>query len=205
MKQMKQYAPATLRNREPILEVLREVFPQNGSILEISSGTGEHCVYFAPHFPRCTWIPSDISESAIASITAWKQESGHPNIQNPKIIDVTKPQWYESLMDHNIRAIACINMIHIAPWDACGGLMVGAGKILKNGDKLYLYGPYKRNNQHTAPSNEQFDQSLQNRNPAWGVRNLETVVEEAQKSQLFLQKIIEMPSNNFSVIFEKKC
>ncbi|MBE9222320.1 DUF938 domain-containing protein [Cyanobacterium stanieri LEGE 03274] len=202
---MKQFAPATLRNREPILKVLKKILPSEGGILEISSGTGEHCVYFAPHFPGCIWIPSDINEGAIASITAWKQESGQKNIDYPLMVDVTKPQWYQTFRESQIRAIVCINMIHIAPWDACIGLMAGAGHLLHHGDKLYLYGPYKRNNQHTALSNEEFDQYLQSQNRAWGVRNMETVVQTAEKQGLHLQQIIEMPSNNFSLIFEKQC
>ncbi|AFZ47168.1 protein of unknown function DUF938 [Cyanobacterium stanieri PCC 7202] len=202
---MKQYAPATQRNREPILEVLKQFLPKNGAILEISSGTGEHCVYFAPHFPQCDWIPTDISEVAMDSISAWTEESGHENIQKPMRVDVTQPQWYQSFLEKNVRAIACINMIHIAPWDACIGLMEGSGHILSNRDLLYLYGPYKRQNQHTAPSNQEFDQYLQNQNSAWGVRNLETVAEVAKKNQLHLTEIIEMPSNNLSLIFQKQC
>jgi len=202
---MKQYAPATQRNKDVILSVLQQFLPPEGNILEISSGTGEHCVYFSAHFPQCRWLPSDINPVALASIEAWSNDSLSENIEQPMTIDVTENQWYQSLMNREIRSIVCINMIHIAPWNACLGLIEGANKILEQGGILYLYGPFKRNHQHTAPSNQEFDQSLQLQNSAWGVRNLETVVEIAQDNQLQLRQTVKMPSNNLSVIFEKIC
>ncbi len=202
---MKQFAPATQKNKNFILPVLKKYLPKQGNILEISSGTGEHCVYFAPHFPRNLWLPSDINPNALESIEAWSNDSKAKNIQPPFYLDVTTPSWFDSLKDKNINSVICINMIHIAPWEACLGLMKGAGEILKPEGILYLYGAYKRHNRHTTSSNENFDQYLQAQNPTWGVRNLETVVEVAKKHQLKLQAVLEMPSNNLSVIFAKIC
>ena len=122
----------------------------------------------------------------------------------PLEINVSLPNWEEKIDPSaiaDIGVIIAINLIHISPWSACQGLMKGAGKILPSGGILYLYGPYKQNGKHTAPSNEAFDQSLQFRNPDWGVRNLEDVVELAEKYQLILHKIIPMPANNLSLIF----
>jgi hypothetical protein len=200
----KQYAPATERNRQPILEVLQQVIPQKGNILEIASGTGEHACFFAPYFPNQQWIPSDPDRLLRLSIEAWRQDSTSNNLQIPLDIDVTLPNW-ETKLDNSaiaeIGTIIAINLIHISPWSACQGLMKGVGKILQSGGILYLYGPYKQEGKHTAPSNEAFDQSLQFRNSDWGVRNLEDVVELAEKYQLILHKIIPMPANNLSLIF----
>ena len=200
----KQYAPATERNRQPILEVLQKAIPKEGNILEIASGTGEHACFFAPYFSPRQWIPSDPDPLLRLSIEAWRQDCKSDNLQIPLDINVTLSDWNEKI-DHSaiatIGTIIAINLIHISPWSACQGLMKGAGEILRSGGILYLYGPYKQKGKHTAPSNETFDQSLQFRNPDWGVRNLEEVVELAEKYQLILHQIISMPANNLSLIF----
>jgi hypothetical protein len=204
LRENRQYAPATERNRQPILEVLQQVIPKEGDILEIASGTGEHACFFAPYFPNQQWIPSDRDRLLRLSIEAWRQDCTSNNLQLPWDIDVSCPDWETKLNNSaiaTIGAIIAINLIHISPWSACQGLMKGVGKILHSGGILYLYGPYKQQGKHTAPSNAVFDQSLQFRNPDWGVRNLEDVVELAEKHQLILHKIIPMPANNLSLIF----
>jgi hypothetical protein len=210
----RQYAPATQRNRDPIGAVLRQVLPSTGTVLEVSSGTGEHAVFFAPQVAPRPWIASDPNPVARASIAAWRAETHAPTLWGPISLDVHDPHWPveeqplpESLpgLDlgkNPIRAIVNINMIHIAPWSACLGLMAGAGRILDTGGILYLYGPFKRGGVHTAPSNEAFDQSLRAQNPDWGVRNLEDVVAAAQAQELSLVSIHEMPAHNLSVVFE---
>ena len=199
----KQYAPATERNREPIFKVLSETLPQNSNILEIASGTGEHAVYFASKLPSCYWIPSDINPLSRSSITAWKQDNAVDNLSLPLFIDVTQDDWQSLVAKQEIDSIVNINMIHIAPWQACLGLMKGAGQILPPAGILYLYGPYKRNGEHTAVSNANFDRSLRDRHPQWGVRDLEQVIEVAANANLKLQQVIEMPANNLSVIFSR--
>ena len=198
----RQYAPATQRNREPISEILSRVLVQKSNILEIASGTGEHAVYFASRLKSCRWIPSDTNPISWESIVAWKQAEAVANLERPLPIDVTQANWQQQVAELNIDAIVNINMIHIAPWQACLGLMRGAG-LLPPGGVLYLYGPYKRNGEHTAPSNADFDRSLRARNPEWGVRDLEAVVEAAAAQNLKLQQVIEMPANNLSVIFSR--
>jgi hypothetical protein len=197
----KQYAPATERNRQPILEVLQQVIPQEGNILEIASGTGEHACFFSPYFPNQQWIPSDPDRLLRLSIEAWRQDCKSDNLQIPLDINVTLSDWDEKIDHSAIAVIIAINLIHISPWSACQGLMAGAGRLLPSGGILYLYGPYKQQGQHTAISNEAFDQSLRSRNSEWGVRNLEEVVQLAETHQLILQQIIPMPANNLSLIF----
>jgi hypothetical protein len=197
----KQYAPATERNRQPILEVLQKVIPQKGNILEIASGTGEHACFFAPYFAPRLWIPSDPDPLLRLSIEAWRQDCKSDNLQIPLDINVTLSDWDEKITHSAIAVIIAINLIHISPWSACQGLMAGAGRLLPSGGILYLYGPYKQQGQHTAISNEAFDQSLRSRNSEWGVRNLEEVVQLAETHQLILQQIIPMPANNLSLIF----
>jgi SAM-dependent methyltransferase len=200
MQDNRQFAPAAARNRQPILDVLLRVLPTDGDILEIASGTGEHAIFFAPHFRPRRWIPSDPNPQAIASITAWSQENSIDNLNSPLNINAQESDWFEQ-KDLSVNAIVCINMIHIAPWSACLGLMTGASQLLPNGGILYLYGPYKQGGKHTAPSNLDFDLSLRDRNPEWGVRDLDDVVNAASDRGLKLQELIPMPANNLSVVF----
>jgi Protein of unknown function (DUF938) len=207
----RQYAPATERNRDPILNLLLEVLPPEGTILEISSGTGEHAIYVAPRLHPRRWIPSDPNPVARESIVTWQQEASVDNLYPPIALNATETRWSVELPEarkkfdletYPIRAIVNINMIHIAPWSACLGLMAGARRVLPAGGVLYLYGPFKQNGQHTAMSNAAFDESLQARNPEWGVRDLEAVVVAAQVENLSLRKIYPMPANNLSVVFQ---
>ena len=210
----RQYAPATQRNREPILEILLQFLPPIGTILEISSGTGEHAVFFAPRLYPRKWIPSDPNPLARESITAWREYYPAENLYSAIALDVhdsiwavEKEQLPESLecvdlIQDPIVAIVNINMIHISPFSACLGLMAGARRILPKGGILYLYGPFQINGNHTAPSNEAFDRSLRMQNPEWGVRNLDDVVAVAESQNLSLIKTVTMPANNLSVIFQ---
>ena len=199
----RKYAPATQRNREPILEILSRNLAPHSNILEIASGTGEHGVYFASRYKSWHWIPSDVNPQARESIADWKKIEGVDNLALPLTIDVTEDNWIEEIRKLNIDldAVVNINMIHISPWSACLGLIEGANKILSPGGILYFYGPFKRNGKHTADSNTQFDRSLRDRNPNWGIRDLEAVIQTAATANLRLQKVVEMPANNLSVIF----
>ncbi|WP_089091706.1 DUF938 domain-containing protein [Nodularia sp. NIES-3585] len=202
----RQYAPATQRNREPILEVLLQVLPTSGTILEVASGTGEHAVFFAPRLQPREWLPSEQNPLLRASVTAWAEECSSDNLYPPLEIDASAPIWAVekgTLPYSPIVAIVNINMIHISPWSACLGLMAGAGRILPPGGILYLYGPFKENGEHTASSNAAFDQSLRAQNPAWGVRNLEEVVAAASTESLRLKATYQMPANNLSLVFQR--
>lgn len=194
---MKQHAPATERNRQPILEVLRDVLPATGTVLEMASGTGEHAIFFAGQLPGISWQPSDLDPGALESIDAWRIESGLANVRPPIRLDAREESWPVEAAD----AIVCINMIHIAPWEACEGLMRGAARILKPGAPLVLYGPYFVEERETAPSNLAFDASLRARNPAWGLRWLGKVTEEAEANGFERARVVDMPSNNLTVVF----
>jgi len=197
----RQTAPATARNREPILRHLKQWLPnrKGALILEIASGTGEHAVFFAPHFPQSVWQPTDMDPSAKASISAWIAETGVENVFAPLSLDVTDNRWPVDKAE----GMLCINMIHISPWSATESLMKGAQRTLSDGGVLVTYGPYKRHGRHTAPSNEAFDASLKARNPDWGIRDLEAVAEEAEKNGMSCQEVVPMPANNFCVLFRK--
>lgn len=207
MPDRRQFAPATQRNREPILQVLQTVLPPTGTVLEIASGTGEHAITFAPHFPALVWQPSDVQPIALASIQAWQTHTPTPNLRAPLKLDVSQPSWWEAMSTEDLPAIAAIvniNMIHISPWSACVGLLEGAANLLAVGGCLYFYGPFKREGQHTATSNAAFDRSLQATDPDWGVRNLEDVIAIAQGHHFRLADAIAMPANNLSVVFQKE-
>jgi Protein of unknown function (DUF938) len=191
-------APSAARNREPIASVLRRHLPQSGLVLEIASGSGEHIVHFAAtQSADLRFQPSDPDAGARASVDAWVESSGVTNVLPAIALDAAREDWPLQRAD----AVICINMIHIAPWEAAIGLVRGAAKILPVGSVFYLYGPFRRDGHHTAASNETFDRSLRYRDASWGVRDLEDVVKLA-KLHGFSQPIVEeMPANNLSVIF----
>ena len=199
MTDHRQSAPHVARNADPIAEVLKDVLPARGLVLEVASGTGEHVLHFAREFPKFLWQPSDPEPAALRSIEAWRAESGLFNLLPPVSLDVRAAQWPVAEAD----AILCINMVHISAWAATQGLMRGAGRLLAPGAPLYLYGAYRQAGVETAPSNEAFDESLKARDPEWGLRNLEEVVAEGQAHGLALESVTPMPANNLSVVLRK--
>ncbi len=206
MADFRQYAPATERNRQPILEVLQQVLPPAGTVLEIASGTGEHITFFAPRLTHLQWLPTERQALLRKSIQAWGEALPADNLRLPALdLDVSDRPWpvETNALPEPITAIININMIHISAWEMCGHLMAGAEQILPAEGVLYLYGPFKREGQHTAPSNETFDQMLRDQNPDWGVRDLEEVEAIAQAHGLQLEKMLPMPANNFSVVFRR--
>jgi SAM-dependent methyltransferase len=191
--------PHVARNRAPILEVLRRVLPPQGLVLEIASGGGEHAAYFASNLPGVIWQPTDANAEMFESIAAHGAAAGAANLLAPLHLDVTSPQWPVERAD----AMVCCNMIHIAPWAATEGLIAGAGRTLARGGLLYLYGPYKIDGRHTAPSNQDFDSRLRAQNPLWGVRDLTDVSDLAKRHGFALEETVAMPANNLSVIFRR--
>lgn len=192
-------SPAVARNREPILEVLREVLPRGARVLEIASGSGEHALYFAQHLLHVTWQPSDPSPQALASIAAWRRTEPLDNLLEPVTLDVVARPWPHREFD----ALVCINMLHIAPWQATEALLAEAGEKLPQGGVLYLYGPFRREGGHTASSNASFDEDLRRRDPSWGVRDLEEVQALGRTHGLAVERIVEMPANNLSLVLRR--
>jgi len=195
----RRHAPATLRNRAPILEVLRRVLPGPGLLLEVASGSGEHVVHFAAALPDWSFQPSDVDPDALASITAWLGETGLPNVRPPVRLDVTSEDWPVE----PVQAMFCANLVHIAPPEAAQGLMAGAGRYLVAGGVLVLYGPFRIGGAHTAPSNAAFDADLRARDARWGVRDLEWVQELGAGSGLTLEERVSMPANNQTLVFRR--
>jgi hypothetical protein len=195
----RQFAPATQRNRDPILAILHEELPASGLVFEVASGTGEHAVHFARALPHLQWQPSDPSSEALASIAAWREMEGTPNLLAPVELDAASETWPVTSAD----AMVCINMVHISPWAATEGLMRGAGRVLPLGAPLILYGPYRRAGHELAPSNAAFDESLKARDPRWGLRDLDEVAGCAAAFGLDLSRVVEMPANNLTVVFRK--
>ncbi|SFJ23375.1 Protein of unknown function [Sphingomonas sp. NFR04] len=194
---VRRHAPATLRNRAAIATMLGELLPASGRVLEVASGSGEHCAYFAEHFPKLEWHPTDPDPDALASIAAWC--AGLANVRPPLALDAAAAAWPVAHAD----AVLCINMVHISPWAATLGLMAGAGRLLPPGGPLILYGPYREAGVPTAPSNEEFDQSLRARNAEWGLRLLNDVVAAAAAQGLAFDRRVAMPANNLIVAFRR--
>jgi cyclopropane fatty-acyl-phospholipid synthase-like methyltransferase len=198
----RQHSPSTARNREPILAELRRLLPSNAKVLELASGTGEHAVFFARALPGVRWMPSDPDAAARASIAAWIDAEGLANVAAPAEIDVAEQSWGVEAQGP-FDALVAINMIHISPWEATLGLMAGAGRLLRTGGVLATYGAYKRDGRHTAPSNEAFEQWLKARDARFGVRDLADVEAAAHVRGLSMREVVEMPANNFLLVFER--
>jgi hypothetical protein len=199
-------SPAAERNRQPILDVLRQVLPPRGAALEIASGTGQHAAWFAAGLPGWTWQPTDADPAALPIIAAWIAHTGVTNVRPPLRLDVTAPQWpaegppFADPFD----AVYCANMLHISPWATCAALMRGCARHLAATGVLITYGPYIEDGVPTAPGNLSFDQSLRAQNPAWGIRRLQDVIREAERAGLTFQRRHPMPANNLLLVFARR-
>jgi len=192
-------APAALRNREPIAEVLREWLPVRGTVLEVASGTGEHAAWFAGRFPDLDWQPSDVHPDALASIAAWVDASGLPNLREPVVIDAGADDWPVASAD----AVLNINMAHISPWSASLGLIASAAKLLPAEGPMVLYGPWLKDDIETVPSNLAFDADLRARDDEWGLRRVEDFAAAASAKGLRLVDVRKMPANNLMMLFRR--
>jgi SAM-dependent methyltransferase len=199
-------APAFHRNHQPIWEVLQQVLAgQSGDVLEAGSGTGQHVVDFARQTPDITWWPSDLNPQHLHSVAAWRTHAGAANIRDPRRIDLAEAQWWpEDGGPGPLLAIVCANVIHIAPWRVAEGLFAGAARYLREDGRLFLYGPFKRDGAHTAPSNAAFDESLKTGNPEWGVRDIADLETLAARVGLVLRDVVEMPANNMILQFGRR-
>ena len=196
---------ATQRNKDCIGDVLSRIIKKNGSILEIGSGSGEHGVFFQKRFPEITWQTTDPDLLHRKSIISWiDYEKLNKKMPQPLELDVEYTPWKIPLkLARSMQGIVSINMIHVAKWNCTISLFKGAGELLKRGQFLVLYGPFKIGNKHISQSNYLFDNSLKNQNDSWGIRNLEEVINEGKKAGFSQEDIIRMPANNFSIIYRK--
>lgn len=190
----------------PILDALRTVLPARGSALEIASGTGQHAAFFADALPGWTWQPTDADPEALPGIAAWTAQSGAANVRPPLLLDVMAAQWPSQGAPFTapFDVIYCANMLHISPWATCAALMQGCARHLAPNGVLVTYGPYLEDDVPTAPGNLSFDQSLRQGNPAWGIRRLEDVAQEAKRAGLAMRQRHEMPANNLLLVFGRQ-
>lgn len=195
----KLYSAACERNRGPILEVLQQVFPAEGRVLEIAAGTGMHAVFLAKHLPGLSWLPTDSDDEALRSIDAWRDEAGLTNLEAPRSLDTRDENWATGTVD----AILCCNMIHISPWDSCRDLFRGADEVLCDTGVVVTYGPYFFPGGENAASNEVFDRSLRTRNPAWGVRSVDDVSCVARDCGFIREETIALPANNHAMVWRR--
>jgi SAM-dependent methyltransferase len=195
-------APAFHRNCEPIWQAISPLLPGEGAVLEIGSGTGQHVTTYAAHTPQLTWYPTDILDSHLASIEAWRRHMGVPNVQPPQCVDLLDADWTWT-PGGPLAAILCINVLHISPWAVSQNLIGGAARLLEPTGRLFVYGPFMRDDTHTGPSNASFDASLRAQNPAWGVRDTLDLAALAFAHKLVLADIISMPANNFVLVFAR--
>ena len=202
---MKRDAPATHRNREPILEVLQRWLPKPARVLEVASGTGQHAIFFSGAMPHLEWQPTDHDPASLESIASWVSEEGNSNVRAPVLLDASSPTWPDAMRAEldSVDAIFNANMIHISPWAVAEGLFTGAGDLLGSGGLLFLYGPFKVGGEHTSPSNASFNESLRERDPLWGVRDLERVDEIAAAAGLPRIESNELPANNKLLVFRR--
>lgn len=196
-------SPAAERNKQPILDALRPLLGPRGAALEIASGTGQHALWFAQGLPEWSWQPTEGDAHLLPLIEARIARSGLANVRPPVQLDVMASPWPSAdapFADASFDAIFCANMLHISPWASCAALMQGAARHLRPGGRLITYGPYFDEGP-TAPSNLAFDTDLRTRNPAWGIRRLEAVVQAAQHAGLAFEARQPMPANNLLLVF----
>ncbi len=200
------HAPATTRNRAPILQVLQSVLPERGVVLEIASGTGEHASFFARALPGLVWQPSDRDADCRVSIAAHAAAAGAGNVLPALNLDVAASGWAQDVADRHasVDAALCVNLVHVTAWTTVGPMMAGVGELLADAGCFVIYGPFKIDGQHTAPSNAAFDSSLRAQNPSWGVRDLGDISEAAASCGLVCEQVTAMPANNQMVVFRKR-
>lgn len=199
------FSPAAERNRQPILERLQALLPAQGKALEIASGPGQHVVWFAEHMPGWHWQPTETDALLIAATNARVQLAGlQSRVRPAHALDVTRLPWPFSAPAHLFDAIFCANLLHIAPWAACRGLMQGAAQCLAPGGALITYGPYLEHDVPTSPGNQSFDASLRATQPAWGLRQLDAVAQEAEAAGLRLRERHAMPANNLLLVWTRE-
>lgn len=197
-------APAFHRNHDPIWAVLSPILArERGDALEVGSGTGQHVVEFARKTPDIVWWSSDVNEGHLRSIEAWRIHAGLANLRPPARIDLGDPNW-PSGQRADLCALVCINVLHIAPWTVAQGLFAGAGRLLRPGGHLFVYGALMRDGAHTAPSNAEFDASLRAKDERWGVRDIADLRELGKTNGLRLVGVADMPANNFTLTFVRK-
>jgi hypothetical protein len=193
------HSPAAERNLQPILAELQRILPAQGKALEIASGTGQHVAGFAQGLPGWHWQPSDAQPDAFDSIAHWCTQAGVTDVQAPVVLDVLAPAWQLETVD----LVYCANMLHIAPWACCAGLMAGTARHLAPQGLLVTYGPYLESGVTTSPGNLAFDADLRQRNPAWGLRLLDDVVHQALSVGLQLRERVALPANNLLLVFAR--
>ncbi|MDY0071936.1 MAG: DUF938 domain-containing protein [Thauera sp.] len=196
---LRKFSPSTARNREPIFAVLQRILPATAQVLEIGSGSGEHGVHCCQQLPGIRWQPTEYHAEDLPSIAAWRTWSNLGNLAPPQVLRLEDEHWPVSAAD----AVVAINVLHYSPWASTAALFAGAARILSEGGIVYCYGPYRRDGEHTAPSNASFDDWLKNIDPRFGVRDLEAVVATAAAAGFALNEVIPMPANNFSLVFTK--
>ena len=201
------HGPAFQRNHAAIWSALAPfLHGRTGDLLEVGSGTGQHSAEFARLAPDLTWWPSDIVASHLESIAAWRRHAALSNLRAPQRIDLTDPAWSwtaDGQAGAALTAMLCINVLHISPWSVSQNLFAGAGRYLRADGRLFVYGPFKRSGQHSAPSNAAFDASLRAENPEWGVRDLADLNALAQEAGLTAAEIAPMPANNLVLAFAR--
>jgi hypothetical protein len=201
---MKQSAPSADRNMGVVRDRLLKIVPETArDLLEVSSGTGQHGAHCAPSMPHLRWWPTEFDAERLASIAAYAADTPSGNLMPPQRLDVTANDWADAVRPERTDVIVNINMIHITPWDACTGLLRGAGRKLSDGGLLIFYGPFRQRDVETADSNEAFEVWLKSQDPAYGLRFLEDVAEEASRHQLSLSEILPVPANNLMVVFRR--
>ena len=195
---MKPYSEACERNREPILQVLRQWFTQPGIALEIGAGTGQHAVHFAGNLPHLQWQPTDREEN-LAGIGLWVSEAALPNLRAPLQFDVRDSKWPVETVDYIFSA----NTAHIMSWPEVELMFAGVARVLRPRGLFALYGPFNRDGRFTSDSNQAFDAALRERDPQMGLRDDAALKALAREHGLRFSGEHAMPANNRVLIWQR--
>ena len=197
--------PATERNRGPIGDLLSQWLPASGAVLELASGSGEHAVCFQQRFPHLLWQASDPDPDHRASIDAWIHHQGLGGVMPAALnLNVAERPWPLPLEIHAaVKAVVCINLLHISPAHCTDAVLEESALLLPSGAPLIIYGPFMRHGAHTSASNAAFDQSLRQRNPEWGLRDLNTLTSIATSTGFKIDDVVSMPANNLTLVLRR--
>ena len=200
------FFPATERNRGPIGDLLSQLLPASGTVLELASGSGEHAVCFQQRFPHLLWQASDPNPDHRASIDAWIRHQVLTDVMPAALkLDVEERPWpLPPTIRSTLKTVVCINLLHISPASCTDALLEESALLLPSGASLIIYGPFMRNGAHTSASNAAFDQSLRERNDEWGLRDVNAITSIAANAGFQIDDVIPMPANNLTIVFNRK-
>ena len=197
----KLHAPSAARNIVPILHAIQKIVPPHGKALELASGTGEHVVQYAAHFPDLAWQPTEIDPARLTSISARTREADATNISSPRAVDACSAGWSDMFDRQDL--IIWSNLLHLISEPEAGVILTEAAKGLKESGVLIIYGPFLRGETFASEGDRRFHESLRESDPEIGYKSFQRIQNQLAACGLINDPPIEMPANNLILVARK--